>query len=185
MVDGRAKGNKFEVQIARVISEWFCGKDFSGRKWYQLPFRRRSPGNAMDGFTNGAWDLHHVPEYEGMKIEFPFSVELKNQEKWELDGMFHCDKWKPFEWWDQTLEQAQKTQERLLPMLIFTRNRRATYVLLEERVLKWLRPKAVNAPIVSIKRQDGQSLSLLTMEDMVQVPPSGLVKVYRKQIRAG
>lgn len=64
---------------------------------------------------------------------FPFSVECKHWEQWNLDNVFHFTGHFPA-WVAQMAEQAKEKTEKenslYWPMLFFTRNRRPIYIML-------------------------------------------------------
>lgn len=190
MVDGRAKGNRFENDVCRMLSVWVEGPQYANAKVYTLPFRRRFTSNTpLDGHWEGEGDILHTPD-----IEFPFAVECKNQEGWELDGLVGAPKWKPWSWWEQAKDQAQRAGK--LPLLIFTRKHRQVLGMLEKEVAKCLKIRPLHAPVVAVTRplKNGLSTSgkrrrlrskresvvVALMSDLMEVPRSVLLKLNQR-----
>lgn len=133
-------------------------------KVFELPFRRRfTDSTPLDGHWEGAGDILRRPD-----IAFPFCVECKKQEGWELDGMLANDKWPPWGWWDQAVTQAEKVG--LHPLMIFARNLRQNYVLLKETTGIWLNLQPHHGPVTTVRRSSGESLVLALASDLVRVP---------------
>ena len=107
----RNKGASFERQISKVFSEWLGCKV------------RRTP---MSGAYGGEWNLGGDLMFD---IEVPWYVELKNRESWRLEQLLNPEPCGPIvKWLDSTWEEASK--EGKVPMVVFTRNRVGTYILL-------------------------------------------------------
>jgi hypothetical protein len=51
---------------------------------------------------------------------FPFSVEVKWQENWCLDQLLTSEVCKPWQWWEQCVDEAPRN---MIPLLVFKRNR--------------------------------------------------------------
>ena len=159
MKDGRKKGNDFENAVCRALSQWYGtrSKRLSG-----LPFRRRSTSiMPVEGHWQGEGDILHRPD-----VSFPFAVECKKHEGWELDGGYYEAKWPVWDWWEQAKAQARRA--KLKPLLIFTRNRRPVYVLLEESAATWLKLKPRSGLVSLLWRPSGESAVLARLDDLVQ-----------------
>lgn len=164
MRNGKAKGDDFENRVCRLLSIWLVPGDWKKAKVWALPFRRRfTDTTPLDGHWTGSGDVLHRPG-----IKFPFTVECKKQEKWELDGMFGAPKWRPWKWWSQARDQAYEAG--LHPLLIFTRNCRPLYVLMEKEIAEWLHLKPKRGPVLRVERPAGPRLVLAVMDDLTAVP---------------
>lgn len=175
MVDGRAKGNRYENRICRVLSRWLLSGDWDRCPVYDLPLRRRSTSiTPIEGFWHGHGDILHKPYVDNI----PFAFECKDQEGWELDGLLantRCPVWR---WWEQAKEQAVAAS--LLPLLLFTRKRRKDYVMLDEEAMSCLQPKGRHGPVLMAKRPSGEAVGLLLLDDLVEVPRSLVTKLASK-----
>lgn len=120
MIHSGNKGKRFERKIAVMLSDW------TG-----LPMGRTPMSGA---WTKEPGDIVCLQTGEG----FPFSVECKHWENWNLDNVFHFTGHFPA-WVAQMAEEAEaksrKENSLYWPMLIFTRNRRPIYIMLPEEVV--------------------------------------------------
>lgn len=106
-------------------------------------------------------DVQHAPG-----LWFPFSIECKKVEKWELDGLFEAPHWPVWTWWRQCESQALASENER-PLLIFSRNRRKSYVLTEAATLDWLKLRPKHGPRVQMWTPRGVSLGLCLLDDLV------------------
>lgn len=128
-VNGRNKGSSFERVLCKSFSEWwFPLIDFKGYVLKDLPFQR-TPGSGGWNRKIAGGDIQIYSNQGVWKDDFPFCVEAKNREGWEMDNISSfnakCPVW---DWWDQTNEQANDNKR--LPLMVFTRNRRPEYVMM-------------------------------------------------------
>lgn len=178
MRDGNRKGAAFENGVCRILSVWLVPGEWGEAKVYELPFRRRfTDTTPLVGHWEGQGDILHSPN-----VTCPFCIECKKREKWDLDGMFGAPKWPPWEWWEQTKEQAGKT-DGLHPLMVFTRNRRECYVLLEREVKECLQLKPKHGPVVQVERPSGERLVLALMGDLTDVPRARVLDLARRSRR--
>ena len=132
MVNGRRKGNDYENRICRILSTWLVPGEWGKGQCpvYDLPLRRRSTSvMPIEGHWHGHGDILHKPFVD----DPPFAFECKNQECWTLDGFMENARWPVWDWWEQAKDQAAASL--LHPLLLFTRNRKKDYVIIEEEVL--------------------------------------------------
>jgi hypothetical protein len=124
-VNGRAKGQVFERELARTISVWWTGrKELEKVRAEELPFRRTPLSGGWDRKA-AASDLL-VVEPGALPVPWPFALEAKNQECWNWDGLFKAnDKWPVKAYWDQCCEAAEKS--KLTPLVLFTRKLQPIY----------------------------------------------------------
>lgn len=117
MVDGRRKGNGFEVEVAYAIADWLCPVSGGWKAKDALPPFRRRPADKDNMPTDwlGGRDLIHRPE-----VYFPFSVECKKYADWSIDTLFMKPTKVQLGWWTQCVQQADDIQ--LCPLLILGRN---------------------------------------------------------------
>jgi len=157
MKDSRRRGGNFENATCRALSAWF---GYTSQRLAELPFRRRSTSiMPLEGHWNGGGDILHRPD-----VAFPFAVECKDREGWELDGALYVPTWPIWDWWEQAQEQARNA--RLCPLLVFSRNRRPHYVLLREREATWLKLKPKHGPVLALWRESGETVILAKLNDL-------------------
>jgi len=107
-LNSKAKGNRFEREIAQELTEW------TGMKMVRTP---------MSGAWSGC-DVDIWPDSQAMY--FPFAVECKKSEGWDLSGVLTGGALFQ-DWWTQAVTQAMRLSEKdgrkFHPMLFFARNR--------------------------------------------------------------
>lgn len=140
-------------EVCLVLGRW-AGGAFRPRPTIVSP----SEGWMLKG------DVQHVAG-----VRFPFVVECKKIEGWDLDGLFEAPKWPVWRWWGQCSEQA-RTAEKAHPLLIFSRNRRKNYVLTRAKTLEWLKLQPACGPVVTLRTPDGEVLGLCLLDDLVARP---------------
>jgi hypothetical protein len=183
MVNGRAKGNKYENDICFALSKWLAPQYTPDTaSVYDLPFRRRSTSiMPSEGHWNGTGDILHKP-LSG--IVCPFSIECKKRESWELDGMFNGEKWPVWQWWQQAGEQAEKGG--LVPLMIFSRNRRENLVMLYERDALCLGVSPATGPLVRVERPRDvlkPPVVIVSLPSLVTVSLTAVVELANKNTR--
>lgn len=179
MTDGRSKGNKFENEVCRAISQWLVpDTDWSKVPVRGLPFRRQfTDVTPLTGHWEGEGDILHVPG-----IMCPFCFETKKQEKWELDGILANAGWPPWGWWEQCVEQANRT-DGLWPVLFFSRNRRGIYCMIEEELDACLKVKSSSESVLQVKRP-GRNCEVVTVATLEVVVAVSLSRIRRLKSRS-
>jgi hypothetical protein len=118
----RAKGCKFEVEVAKLLSTW----------WGEERSFRRTP-------LSGAWDKRAGGDLV-TPAGFQFTVECKSCEGWELSQLISSgrragDKGAQClleKHWSQAVRECQEGKR---PMLVFTRNHQSVFYMLS--VVDW------------------------------------------------
>ena len=113
----RAKGCKFEVEVAKALSAW----------WGEERSFRRTP-------LSGAWDKRAGGDLVAPE-SFPFCVEAKNVEGWELQQLITSGRRKGDEdgqcliekHWGQAVRECQEGKR---PMLVFSRNNQPAFYMM-------------------------------------------------------
>jgi len=166
MVNSRAKGNKFELVIARAISVWWTGSSsFLACRADQLPFRRTPGSGGWDKRRGGESDLFIMDDSVS---NFPYGVECKNQQAWTWDQVHKGNAKCPIlSYWDQCVKACNQAGDRT-PLLIFTRNQHPNYVCLEVD-----EANRIGMPWDFHWRRMGLVFSLL--DDLFRVNPSACV----------
>lgn len=117
-VNGRAKGKKFELEIAKDLSAWWNPAEFSRSRKIpadQLPFRRTP--------NSGAWTRSRQDGVGDIMapVGYPFVVEAKYQERWEWNPLiFNPGTCLIDTYWKQTT--ACVVSAKRFPMLVFRKN---------------------------------------------------------------
>lgn len=114
-VNSRDKGGRGERQAKAHLMEWW-GVEFA-----------RTPGSGafatITGMEDYAGDVRPVDSNEW----FPFSIEVKNDESWDIPNLLTSSKTPVWRFWDQTVRQA--VFEGRHPLLMFTKNRKPWYYM--------------------------------------------------------
>lgn len=166
MVDGRRKGNSFEVEVAYLVADWIVPLP---EGWEERgsppPFRRRpADKDSLPSNWLGGRDIMHHPE-----VWFPFSVECKNDEDWSVDTLFVRPRASNVRWWDQCCRQA--VDIGLEPLLILARARAETMVVMQERTHDLL---GINMGRYLRFSIGASTLRMFPLADLLRVPPKTL-----------
>lgn len=114
----KRKGNSNEREVAKMLAEWW-----GSGEWMRTP-------------SSGGWgrskqvraDFNAAGDIVTTAADFPFCVESKSEEGWELEQLLRSpDKCPIAKWWDQTVRE---TPEGKHPLLLFTRRLRPWYAML-------------------------------------------------------
>ena len=154
MVDSRGKGNRGEYKVRDLLQKWW------GKEFVKTP---KSGGFATKQFRK---DWNAGADVTTADPTFPFSVEVKWQEKWDLDMLLTAPHNKVWGWWEQTLRQARDVDK--WPLLVFKRNRRPWLVMMREM------PDMTNAQLNFITRAqmrvidtDGEYAYIMLFDDLL------------------
>lgn len=148
MVNGKAKGNRFELTVAKMLSEW------SGEKFH------RTPQSGALHWDNDKRVVSDIVPPQG--IGFPFSIECKSQEvTWDFDTFITGTSpiWK---FWSQCCRDAMS--EKMEPLLVFTKNYRKIYVMMNRLVYDSL-GKSISR--VNIQTVNGIDVVVLDFKDFL------------------
>lgn len=126
MINSKNKGSEFERAVAKMLTLW------SGYEFHRTPM-----SGALHWTNDKRVVSDIVPPQELIDEGWPFSIECKKVENsWEfncfLDGTSQTLK----EHWKQCCDDA--VRECMVPMLVFSKNRRDIFVMLKSEVFKTL-----------------------------------------------
>lgn len=111
-INSKAKGSEYERKIAKLLSK------FWGEEFHRVP---QSGGLRWGDDNRVAGDIT-TP----IDSVFPFTVECKKREGWELEqvlkGTGDVEKW-----WNQAVNDSERVN--LKPLLIFSKNFAPSYVM--------------------------------------------------------
>lgn len=113
--NGKAKGDNFERKIAKKMTDW------TGTKFERVP---------ASGGLHWKQDNRVYGDIICNDPDFPFVIECKNREAWNMDALINGSK-EVESWWKQVNRDAGETGKA--PMVIFTRNRQPDYVMLRTK----------------------------------------------------
>lgn len=121
----KRKGNSNEREVAKLLAAWW-----GSGEWMRTP-------------SSGGWgrskqvrdDFNAAGDIVTTATDFPFCVEVKSEEGWELEQLLRSpDKCPIARWWKQA---AEETPEGKHPLLLFTRKLRPWYAMFQTA---WLIP---------------------------------------------
>lgn len=114
----KKKGSKAETEIAKVLSLWFFNNTDS--------FHRVPTSGGLRWKKDVAKTRGDIIPSES--ITWPFSIEIKNQEKsnWDFIGLLKGEG-PIIKWWSQCVTDALIVKK--IPLLIFTRNSQPYFVM--------------------------------------------------------
>ena len=114
-INSRDKGGRGEREAVKLLESWW-GSEFS-----------RTPGSGAFATITQRTDLNVSGDVSTPDPNFPFIVEVKWHEGWDLDQLIKSDKGKVWQWWKQAKEQAEDTNK--YPLLLMKRNRNPWYYM--------------------------------------------------------
>lgn len=113
--NSRVKGNRGQNDVAKLLAPWW-GEEFASTP--------QSGGFATTRFRN---DWNAAGDIVTPDNGFPFCVEVKHAEGWELEQLIKSDKCDPWAWWNQCVEE---TPPGKIPLLVFRRNYRSWHYMM-------------------------------------------------------
>jgi hypothetical protein len=154
----RNKGSTFERKIAKSLSEW------TGFVITRTP---------MSGGFYKSGDL--TPKEPEEQIRWPFSVELKNTEAWNIKQLFQIkseeDMPKCFaKWWAQCTDDASQHDKK--PALIFTQNFKPEFIMFRERDYG-----ALFTPLKQCTYISCGELRVMLLEDFLSIPYASFISL--------
>lgn len=123
-INSKQKGNDFELKVAKRLSEW------SGEKFH------RTPASGALHWENDKRVVSDIVPPQSLS-GWPFSIECKKVEtSWEFNTLIEGTSQTIKEHWEQCISDA--TREEMIPLLVFTKNYRDTYAILETKICEKL-----------------------------------------------
>lgn len=124
-INSKQKGSDFERKVAKLLQKW------SGYEFH------RTPGSGSLHWENDKRVVSDIVPSTELK-NWKFSIECKKVEKsqWEFSNLLDGTSMVLKSHWKQCYDDAKS--EGLLPMLIFSKNRRSIFVMLPYQVFKCL-----------------------------------------------
>ena len=166
-MNSRAKGNRFELKVAKLLAEWWGGSF------------RRSP-------LSGGWDTERAPGDILTPDDFPWIVECKSRESWDFYGLVGGpEKNGPLEWWDQVSRAALDTVR--MPMLVKTRRRWPVYMMVDTLTISLLADTYGSVEVhrlvdATFRTSTHDALSLTTIDYLTHLDPEPLRVTWRKVV---
>jgi hypothetical protein len=160
----KAKGNEFELKVAKILSEW------SGQQFH------RTPASGALHWSNDKRVISDIVPPETLK-DWPFSIECKKVEgaNWEFSALIEGTSQTLKEHWKQACEDADR--EDMIPLLVFSKNFHDIYVM-----MKWctfvklgIHPES----FMTLMSSSGE-LALMKFSDLLsQITIENLLKTFK------
>lgn len=148
MINGKAKGNRFELDVAKMLTEW------SGKTFHRTP---QSGALHWDNDKRVVSDI--VPPQD---LGFPFSIECKSQEvPWDFDSLI-TGKSTIWKFWNQCCRDAMS--EKMEPLLVFSKNYRKTYAMIYRVAYNKLGKNLTN---VSVQTVEGMDVVIVDFKELL------------------
>jgi hypothetical protein len=178
MAKGHLKGPRGELEVAKIVQEWW-------RNYEPEAIFVRTPGS-------GGW---HGRNQRGAAIRaghnvsgdvttsstsFPFCVEVKRVEDFDMDNLVECSCVRPspvWKWWLQVQREAGEVQKE--PMLWFRQNRKPWMVIV---ALSYARENITVSPVVTWTTRQllnincGASPVMYAAKDLLRMDPQLLAR---------
>jgi hypothetical protein len=122
-VQGRPKGNKAEIEIAKMFSAWWSA--FEPGDFVRTPLSGGWGGKDLRAGFKASGDIMTTAQ------QFPFTIEVKRREGWSWKTLVAGKKSPVWGYWRQALSQAKEMGG--IPLLFFRRNREPWNVMLPFR----------------------------------------------------
>lgn len=155
-INSKAKGSGFELKIAKMLTKW------SGSEFHRTP-----ASGALHWKNDKRVVSDIVPPQE---LDWPFSIECKKVEySWDFSNIIKGTStfW---EHWNQANDDANR--EEMIPMLVFSKNYRDTYVALQVDVFVRLFYKKEKPSYLSVHYVHGSQrhdLAILGFEEFLSM----------------
>lgn len=172
----KRKGSAFELKLAKEFAAWWGKGQFA-----------RSPGSGGWGRPQNRDGFNACGDIITTNRDFPWCLELKHQEGWNLDQLLLNDGCIIWKWWEQCVDE---TPENLLSMLIFKKNRQKPMVMIRKALVEhgpfgvsenvsdlYVELQQMDTTMFEIKDpQNGQKLVIFPLEDLFNICPTALGK---------
>lgn len=111
----KRKGSSQELKIAKLFAKWWGGQ------W------SRTPGSGGWARASNREEFKASGDIVTAEEDWPYCVEVKNQECWNLDQLLLNEGCQVHVFWEQAVDE---TPDNLRPMLIIKKNRQQEIVML-------------------------------------------------------
>ena len=162
----KRKGNGNERDAANQFKTWW-----GVGEWARVP-------------ASGGWaTVNHREAFRACgdimttDIEFPFTVELKHVEGWDLNQMLTAPACLPYEWWAQT---TGETPEDSIPLLVMRRNRSKPLVM--TRPFPALNGHLTDNNVVRFYLHGTETLVIFKLEDLFKISREVILDMAKEEI---
>lgn len=152
-VNSKAKGDTYERKIAKKLTEW------TGLKFERVP---------ASGGLHWKKDNRVYGDIVTNDPDFPFTIECKARESWNMDSLINGSK-EVEKWWKQAIADAWATGKE--PMVIFTRNRQPDYIMFRGKANLYDYISSVfdeNISFRMIFKINGEELMVMKLDDAIK-----------------
>lgn len=136
MTQGRPKGCKAEIEVAKTLEPWWAKLE-PECKFVRTPLSGGWGGKEVRAGFKASGDLMTTAK------RFPFAVEVKRREGWSWKTLLGSKKCPVWVWWHQAIGQAEEMGTE--PTLWVRKNREPWFVMLPCRLLMGFTMKDLKA----------------------------------------
>lgn len=120
MTQGRPKGSKAEIEIAKKLKAWWS--PFEPAEFVRTPLSGGWGGKDLRAGFRASGDIMTTAE------KFPFTIEVKRREGWAWSSLLAGKKSPVWGYWGQAVGQAKEMGG--IPLLFFRKNREDWFLML-------------------------------------------------------
>lgn len=168
----RRKGAKNERAAGKILEAWWGSK-----------FRRTPLSGGWAGSKRAREELGAAGDLICEDPSFPFGVEVKSGEGWELEQLIRAPgTCKIAAWWRQTTEESPAGK---IPLLLFTRKLRPWYAMTnKEAVLNLLLARA-NPMLMLLPARGASPSAIFLLEHLTNLKPAAVKAAVKPVVRRG
>jgi hypothetical protein len=171
MVNGRAKGKSGEREVAKLHEAWW-GTHEAGAQFKSTP--------QSGGFSTPEVRAHFKMAGDLMTTAklFPFVVEVKRREAWDLRNVYTLKPSPVWKWWRQAIEAARV--QGGVPILWLRKNRSTEWLVLVPVAVFYRKLPQLDRWIASEASDFGGVMPMLTTWDALRATPiPAIIKACR------
>ena len=159
----KRKGNSNERAVAKLLATWWGAGEFM-----------RTPSSGGWGRSKQVRDdFNAAGDIVTTATDFPFCVEVKSEERWELEQLLTSPETCPIaRWWKQAVEETPVGKS---PLLLFTRKHRPWYAMGDHAslgsILAFVRSGTESSLSVWTVTINRRTAYLMLAASLMSVPP--------------
>jgi hypothetical protein len=153
----RNKGNRGQNAVAKLFAKWW------GSEFTSTPM---SGGFATKRFRS---DWNAAGDIVTPDKTFPFCVEVKHQEAWELEQILTSDVCSVWKWWEQCVGETPVGQ---IPLLVFRKNHKPWFCMLRHSNIPYLVDLALKDTLMSVSSVKHGTLTIFPLTVLLNTEKS-------------
>lgn len=112
-LNGRAKGSKAELQVAKLLKDFWDPLEVA--EWKRVPL-----SGGWGGSSEARLGFKTAGDITTTAKRWPFSVEVKHRQNWNMENVLAGKKSPVWGWWEQA--RTQGAESDMKPLLFFRKN---------------------------------------------------------------